>query len=140
MVSKRTFQRNQEREGKSVIEVFIATCHLFMFNINHQLGYLVLASTLSDLEMNGTDNKRTTHKHIKREREREKTYTNHTSTVTAIPRRCIRSSFLLVKCGNNDMFDVTVFKLAEYNRAKKVVAICKSNLEENLGEKKRCSE
>ena len=64
MVSKRTFQRNQDSEGKSVIEFFIATCDLFRFNIIHELGWVVLASTLSDLELNGTDNKATTHKHI----------------------------------------------------------------------------
>ena len=34
------------------------------------------------------------------------------------------------------MFDLTVLKLAEHKRAKKVVGICKSNLKKKISEKR----
>ena len=81
--------------------------------------------------MNGSDNKRT------KERQREKTYTNQTSTVIATPPQWIRISLLLVKSGSNDKFQVSVFDLEELNRARKVGGTCKSNLKNILRKKKR---
>ena len=54
-----------------------------------------------------------------KERVSEKTYTKQTSTVTAIPRRWIRSSLWLFNTGNNDLFLVSVFDLEASKRPKK---------------------
>ena len=136
MLFKRTFQPIWERVGEIVIAIFRVTCHLAWFNDFEQLRYTVIALTISDQENNRTESKRTTERKReregKRERERErererkrrptqkeKTYTNQSSTVITIQRRRIRSSLLLVKSGKNDIIHVSVFQLEEWNCPKK---------------------
>ena len=64
-----------------MLAIFRVTCHLVRFIDFKQLGYTVIALTISGQERNRTDNERTT------ERERE-TYTNQPSTVSATPGQC----------------------------------------------------
>ena len=69
--------------------------------------------------MTETDSKRTTERG--KGREGGQTLTKQASTVTAKPRQKIRSSFLLVKSGNTDLFHVSVFDLEAWNCPEKKV-------------------
>ena len=79
-----------------------------------------------DQETNWTDNEWTMGR--EREIERGKNYTNQSSNVTAILHRWSRSSLLLVKSENNEMFHLPVFELEACNRLKKKGGCCYSKL------------